>query len=95
MAADRQRLLNLVASLEKENASLKESMGSEDLKKMAEERSTLIKENDNLMGLLEEQHQLLNEQVTAVADLQGKLDTHGPGVLDHGKGGERGCGGRG
>ena len=27
------------------------------------------------MGLLEEQHQLLNEQVTAVADLQGKLDT--------------------
>ena len=75
MAADRQRLLNLVASLEKENASLKGSMGSEDLKKMADERSTLIKENDNLMGLLEEQHQLLNEQVTAVADLQGKLDT--------------------
>ena len=75
VAADRQRLLNLVASLEKENASLKESMGSEDLKKMADERSTLIKENDNLMSLLEEQHQLLNEQVTAVADLQGKLDT--------------------
>ena len=43
VAADRQRLLNLVASLEKESASLKGSMGSEDLKKMADERSTLIK----------------------------------------------------
>ena len=75
VAADRQRLLNVVASLEKENAGLKESMGSGDMKKMADERSTLIKENDNLMGLLEEQHQLLNEQVAAVADLQGRLDS--------------------
>ena len=43
VAADRQRLLNIVAHLEKENAALKEYMGTEDFQKMVDDRNKLIK----------------------------------------------------